>query len=123
MSEALQTLAYPLQHPGTKMLSAVAVQSTGQGLGKTLVGETIGLLYGEHNTTTIGSADLTGNFNDWALDKQFVVGRRNCDEGGQQARRLQQTERHYYPAHNSCEPEMQAEVCPSRRLHQLLVYQ
>jgi putative DNA primase/helicase len=74
VSEALQTLAYPLQHPGTKMLSAVAVQSTGQGLGKTLVGKTIGLLYGEHNTTTIGSADLTGNFNDWALDKQFVVG-------------------------------------------------
>lgn len=69
----LDWLAYPLQHPGTKLFSAAVLHGTRHGTGKSLVGYTVGKIYGV-NYTQIRSRDLQGGFNEWAEGKQFVVG-------------------------------------------------
>ena len=68
-----QWLAYPLQHPGEKLYSAVVVWGVQQGTGKTLVGHTMFRIYGA-NSTEIGDRDLSSTHNEWAENKQFVVG-------------------------------------------------
>lgn len=65
--------AYPLQHPGTKLYTAVVIWGTGQGTGKSLIGYTLGRLYGR-NFTEITDQDLASAFNEWAECKQFVMG-------------------------------------------------
>ncbi len=68
-------IAYPHQRPGTKLCSAVAVWGREQGTGKTLVGETLGMLYGATNWFLIEHMNLSEAFNAiWAEDKQFIVG-------------------------------------------------
>jgi hypothetical protein len=66
-------LAAPIQQPGLKLFSAAVLHSTAQGAGKTLVGHTMQQLYGK-NFIEIGEHELTGNFNGWAENKQFVLG-------------------------------------------------
>ncbi len=68
--------AHPIQNPGDKMNTAVVFWSSQQGVGKTLIGETIGLIYGEH-FKTISATELHGSFNGWARDCQFVLGEEN----------------------------------------------
>lgn len=69
----LDWCAYPLQYPGTKMFSAVIVYGRTQGTGKTLVGYTLGDIYGS-NFTKVSSAQLHSQYNDWAENKQFILG-------------------------------------------------
>ncbi len=73
----LQWCAYPLQFPGTKMFTSVVVHGRRHGTGKSLVGYTLGRIYGE-NFVEINQGDLhaagTGGFNEWAEAKQFVLG-------------------------------------------------
>ena len=69
----LQWFAYPIQHPGTKLFSAVAIWGSAQGTGKTLLGETIIKLYGE-NGQRVGAEQLTSPYNGWAVSKQFILG-------------------------------------------------
>lgn len=69
----LRWLAYPLQYPGTKMFTSVLVHGVKHGTGKSLIGYTLGRIYGQ-NFTEIGGDDLHGNFNEWAEGKQFVMG-------------------------------------------------
>jgi len=71
-----QWAAYPIQHPGEKLNSAVVFWSALQGVGKTLIGETIGKIYGEH-FKTISAVELHSRFNGWARDCQFVLGEEN----------------------------------------------
>lgn len=68
-----QWVAYPLQNPGAKMLSAVILTGRTQGTGKSLLGETIGNLYGR-NFTKITHQDLFSDFNSWMAYKQFILG-------------------------------------------------
>jgi hypothetical protein len=68
-----QWLAYPLQHPGTKLFSAAVVWGIKQGTGKSLIGYTAREIYGP-NFTEIGDKNLHGNFNEWAENKQLVMG-------------------------------------------------
>lgn len=63
--------AYPIQHPGTKLYTAVVFWGSAQGTGKTLIGYTLRRIYGE-NSTEIKNRDLSGSFNGWAERKQFV---------------------------------------------------
>lgn len=65
--------AYPIQHPGAKLLSAVVMHGTGQGTGKTLVGETLRRIYGA-NFAGIGQQHLESDFNEHAESKQFIMG-------------------------------------------------
>jgi hypothetical protein len=65
--------AYPLQHPGTKLFTAVVLWGVAQGTGKTLLGYTLRDIYGR-NAIEIKDKQLKGHFNDWADNKQFIIG-------------------------------------------------
>lgn len=65
--------AYPIQHPGTKLYTALLVWGRTTGTGKSRIGETMKSIYGK-NYTVINNAHLTANFNEWAENKQFIVG-------------------------------------------------
>jgi hypothetical protein len=69
----LRWCAYPLQHPGTKMFSSAVVHGVKHGTGKSMVGYTLGRIYGE-NFTEISQMELHNQFNEWAEAKQFVMG-------------------------------------------------
>lgn len=66
--------AYPLAHPGTKLLTAVVLWGVHQGTGKSLLGYTLAKLYGDHNVSEITQDHLRAHFNDWLVDKQLVLG-------------------------------------------------
>lgn len=65
--------AYPLQYPGQKMFSSAVIHGIKHGTGKSLIGYTLGRIYGE-NFTEISQMDLHNSFNEWAEGKQFVMG-------------------------------------------------
>lgn len=67
-------LAYPLQNPGAKLLSACVMWGVEQGTGKSLIGDTMGKIYGKDNTAVIDSTALENPRNEWAVNKQFVIG-------------------------------------------------
>lgn len=69
----LDWCAYPLQYPGTKMFSAVVVHGRATGTGKSLIGYTLGRIYGS-NFTKINNKHLHGDFNGWAENRSFVLG-------------------------------------------------
>lgn len=75
--EALQWFmcwcAYPLQFPGSKLFTSAVLHGIRHGTGKSLVGYTLGRIYGA-NFTEISQMDLHNNFNEWAEAKQFVMG-------------------------------------------------
>lgn len=66
-------LAYPIQHPGAKLFTAMLVWGRTTGTGKSRIGESMKAIYGK-NFTLIKNAHLTANFNEWAENKQFIVG-------------------------------------------------
>lgn len=68
-----QWMAWPLQHPGDKMFTCVALWSPVQGLGKTLVAYVLKDVYGE-NAVEIRNRDLDSAFNSYLEAKQFVIG-------------------------------------------------
>ena len=68
-----QWCAYPIQHPGCKMASAVLMWGAEQGTGKTLCGHTLMKLYGD-NATEVKDSDLEDASFTWAENKQFVLG-------------------------------------------------
>lgn len=65
--------AYPLQYPGSKMYSSAVFHGVRHGTGKSLIGYTLGKIYGE-NFTEIDQAALHSNFNGWAEGRQLVMG-------------------------------------------------
>lgn len=69
----LKWCAYPLQYPGTKLFSSVVIHGIRHGTGKSLIGYTLGRIYGK-NFTEISQMDLHSSFNEWAEGKQFVMG-------------------------------------------------
>jgi Family of unknown function (DUF5906)/Primase C terminal 1 (PriCT-1) len=69
--------AYPIQHPGVKLMTAVVLWSSQQGVGKTQLAQAVGRLYGA-NFHTITASELHGAFNSWAKGCQFVLGEENA---------------------------------------------
>lgn len=69
----LQWLAYPLQYPGTKLFTSVLLWGVRHGTGKSLIGYTLGKIYGR-NFTELNQKNIDGDFNEWAENKQFVMG-------------------------------------------------
>ncbi len=65
-------LAYPLQRPGTKLFTCVAIWGK-QGTGKSLIGRTMMRIYGP-NSMAVGAKHLRGSFNSWAENRQFILG-------------------------------------------------
>lgn len=70
----LDWLAYPIKNPGTKMFSSVVVHGNEQGTGKSLIGYTMGRIYGRKNFKEITDEDLEGGYTAWAENKQFIMG-------------------------------------------------
>lgn len=66
-------LALPLQRPGSKMFTSVLLWGVEEGTGKSLAGKTMGRIYGK-NYTLIGDGELADSRNEWAQNKQFVLG-------------------------------------------------
>lgn len=67
----LDWCAYPIQNPGVKLFSSVVIHGVVQGTGKTLIGETLGDIYGD-NYKEIKDDDLESTY--WAENKQFIMG-------------------------------------------------
>lgn len=67
-----QWCAYPLQHPGYKMVTAAAIWGTVHGSGKSLVGYTLMRIYGVH-AEELKDDDLDDERKQWAQDLQFVL--------------------------------------------------
>ncbi len=65
--------AYPIQYPGIKLYTAAVLWGVVHGTGKSLVGYSLGKIYGT-NFTEIGEEHLHATFNEWAQQKQFVLG-------------------------------------------------
>lgn len=69
----IKWLAYPLQHPGTKMYQSFLFWSQAQGIGKSFLGLIMARIYGD-NFSEVTKDDLTSGFNQWRIDKQFILG-------------------------------------------------
>jgi len=68
----LRWCAYPLQYPGTKLFTSVLLYGVRHGTGKSLVGYTLGKIYGR-NFTEISQLELHGAFNEYAEAKQLIM--------------------------------------------------
>jgi len=66
-----QWIAYPLQHLGAKLETAVILWSVQQGTGKTTIYRTLKEIYGS-NAYKITETELHSDFNYWALDRQLI---------------------------------------------------
>lgn len=64
--------AYPLQHPGTKLRTAVVMHGD-EGAGKNLLFDLVASIYGKYGAL-VGQDELEDKFNDWRSCKLFVVG-------------------------------------------------
>lgn len=65
--------AYPFQHPGQKMFSCAVLWGLKHGTGKSLIGYTLGRIYGS-NFQEVSDEHIHSGNNDWAENKQFVMG-------------------------------------------------
>lgn len=65
-------LAYPLQHAGAKLYSAALLWGANTGTGKSLIGYTMFKIYGT-NSIEINERELHSGFNEWAVNRQFVM--------------------------------------------------
>lgn len=68
-----QWVAYPIQHPGTKLYTSCLFWGTRHGTGKTLLAYLIKAVYGQ-NALEITSESLRASFNGWSENRQFVIG-------------------------------------------------
>ena len=66
-------LAYPLQYPGTKMYTSPVIWSLEHGTGKSFIGYSLFKIYGS-NATEVTDEDLYASHNEWAENRQFVMG-------------------------------------------------
>jgi len=65
-------MAYPLQHPGAKMSSAVIMHGP-QGTGKSTIFQTLAKIYGDYSTV-LNQRGLEDKFNaDWSDSKLFIL--------------------------------------------------
>ncbi len=67
----LKWLAYPIQHPGAKMMSAVVMHGP-QGVGKNLFFEAVRAIYGRYGRI-VNQQAIEDKFNDWASGRLFLV--------------------------------------------------
>ena len=69
----IQWCAYPIQHPGVKMYTACLIWGRAKGTGKTAIFYALGRIYGD-NFLEIKNYDLHGNFNTFAVNREFIYG-------------------------------------------------
>lgn len=79
----LKWMAYPLQHPGEKMYTAVMLWSNEQGTGKSFLGHLLCDIYGK-NATVISDVDLHDERYAWMKSRQFVLAEEVTQAGRRQ---------------------------------------
>ena len=67
-------LAHLIQHPDSKMYTALVMWSHQQGVGKNLLFECITTIIGRQHSAVIGQSEIARDFNGWAADKIFAIG-------------------------------------------------
>jgi putative DNA primase/helicase len=67
----LKWIAYPLQHPGAKMQTAIVMHGE-EGAGKNLFWEVVRTIYGPYGSV-ITQNELESQFNTWATRKLFMI--------------------------------------------------
>ncbi len=69
----VQWCAYPVQNLGAKLHTSVVLVGV-QGIGKSLLGRALGMVYGNKNYKEVDRGDVTGAFNaDWTQSQLVVV--------------------------------------------------
>jgi hypothetical protein len=68
----IRWLAHAVQHPGTAPGSVIALRSTPEGAGKSLVLAWMCSIFGEHGISLNTPEDFTGEFNDHLENKAFI---------------------------------------------------
>jgi hypothetical protein len=68
-----QWCAYPIQHPGAKLFTAVVLWGPQQA-GKSLLGKVLGSVYHPDHTAEIGQDQILAPFNEHLRYKQFILG-------------------------------------------------
>ena len=72
MEWVLKWLAYPLQHPGAKMESAIVMHGATEGTGKNLFFRPVREIYGEYSSL-ITQAELESPYNSWISQRLFII--------------------------------------------------
>ena len=67
----IRWLAYPIQHPGTKMKTILVVNGP-QGVGKSMFFEAVMAIYGQYGAV-IDQSVIEDGLNDWASRKLFLI--------------------------------------------------
>lgn len=65
-------LAYPLQHPGAKMRTALVLHGRTEGTGKSTLGTIMRRIYGRY-AGSVGQPELQRDFNDWISAKLLIL--------------------------------------------------
>lgn len=68
----LRWLAYPLQHPGAKMLSALLIYGEREGTGKSVFFDAVKQIYGDYGCF-INQSGMSSDFNGWISRRLFVL--------------------------------------------------
>lgn len=66
-------LAYPIQHPGAKMHTALVVFGEKEGTGKSMFFDAVAQIYGKEYSRHVDQKLMTSRFNMWLSHKLFVV--------------------------------------------------
>ena len=69
----LKWLAYPIQHPGAKMHTALVVFGEREGTGKSMFFDAVSRIYGREYSRHVDQKLMTSRFNMWLSHKLFVV--------------------------------------------------
>lgn len=69
----LKWLAYPIQHPGAKMHTALVVYGEKEGTGKSMFFDAVSKIYGREYSRHVDQKLMTSRFNMWLSHKLFVV--------------------------------------------------
>lgn len=77
-------MAFPLQRPGIKLYTCLVVWGLAHGTGKSFDGYILGDIYGA-NFREIGNDELFGRFNEWADERQLVMGTEITSSGQRHA--------------------------------------
>ena len=80
----LDWFSYPLQHPGTKLLTSVLVWGVLNGTGKSLLAWSIAQIYGD-NYIELDDSSLHDARQTWATNKQFAIGNEVTSRGDRAA--------------------------------------
>jgi putative DNA primase/helicase len=72
MDWVLRWLAFPLQHPGAKMESALVMHGAAEGTGKNLFFRAVREIYGEYGSL-ITQSELESPYNAWLSQRLFII--------------------------------------------------